>query len=216
MDPEDALNDCMVGSGPCPSTGEYDTHWDETKLREKFSAGDKLFNMELRLDTAFYEYQEARMVIQYEAEQRRAAGAPVQQSEQSAIAPIRPDPIMRLWRAAKVYAHNYMQDEAEPEDDPADLVCSPEQHAEAVEVFAAIAELEQARASIPPAPAATEGGEAGADWQLVVDAGAEVLYGHTRAEAREWVKEDKFDSCAWQAEAVWDAMQKAAKEVDHG
>lgn len=76
MDPEDALNDCMVGSGPCPATGEYDTNWDEAQLREKFSAGDKLFDMELRLDTAFYEYQEARMVIQYEAEQRRALPAP--------------------------------------------------------------------------------------------------------------------------------------------
>lgn len=45
----------------------------------------------------------------------------------------------RLLKAATTYANNWCQDEAEPEDDPEDLVCTPEQHAEAVELFAAIA-----------------------------------------------------------------------------
>jgi hypothetical protein len=42
----------------------------------------------------------------------------------------------RLLNASKVYAFNYCQDEAEDEED---CVCGPKQHAEAVELFAAIA-----------------------------------------------------------------------------
>lgn len=72
MDPEDALNDCMVGSGPCPATGEYDTHWDVEKLRAKFMVGDTTINMETKAELAYYEYTEARMVLEYEAMQRRA------------------------------------------------------------------------------------------------------------------------------------------------
>lgn len=72
MDVEDPLSHCAIGSGPCPATGEYDTHWDEAKLREAFKADDLLFDMQARAEMAFYEYQEACMVIQYEAEQRRA------------------------------------------------------------------------------------------------------------------------------------------------
>ena len=49
-----------------------------------------------------------------------------------------PEAVERLLTAVKVYAHNYMQDEAEPEADSDDLVCSQKQHVEAVEVFAAI------------------------------------------------------------------------------
>lgn len=71
MDPEDALNDCMVGSGPCPGTGEYATHWDDDKLRAKFMVGDATINMETKAEMAYYEYQEARMVLEYEAMQRR-------------------------------------------------------------------------------------------------------------------------------------------------
>ena len=72
-DPEDCLNDCMVGSGPCPASGEYDTHWDEEKLRAKFSAGDSTINMETKAEMAYYEYLGARMELEYEADQRRAA-----------------------------------------------------------------------------------------------------------------------------------------------
>jgi hypothetical protein len=46
----------------------------------------------------------------------------------------------RLLQAAKVYSFNYMQDEAEDEED---CVCGPKQHAEAKEVFAAIKEVER-------------------------------------------------------------------------
>lgn len=44
----------------------------------------------------------------------------------------------------------------------------------------------------------------------MIDAGAEVLYGHTRAQAREWAKEDKFDSRAGEASKVYSAMISAA------
>jgi hypothetical protein len=76
MEPEDALNDCMAGSGPCPATGEYDTHWDDEKLRAKFMVGDSTINMETKAELAYYEYQEARMVLEYEAMQRREQAAP--------------------------------------------------------------------------------------------------------------------------------------------
>ena len=56
----------------------------------------------------------------------------------------------RLLRAVKVYAFNYMQDEAEDEED---CVCGPKQHAEAKEVFAAIRAFEQARAPSNNSPA---------------------------------------------------------------
>ncbi len=46
----------------------------------------------------------------------------------------------------------------------------------------------------------------------MIEAGAEVLYGHTRAEAIEWAKRDKFDSCADQAEAVYDAMRATMQQ----
>lgn len=72
-DPEDCLNDCMVGSGPCPASGEYDTHWDEEKLRAKFKTGDNTINMETKAELAYYEYLGARMELEYEADQRRAA-----------------------------------------------------------------------------------------------------------------------------------------------
>lgn len=47
----------------------------------------------------------------------------------------------RLLKAAKVYAFNYCQDEAESEED---CVCGPKQHAEAIELFAAIAAMTKA------------------------------------------------------------------------
>lgn len=46
----------------------------------------------------------------------------------------------RLLAAAKVYAFNYCQDEAEDEED---CVCGAKQHAEAKELFAAIKEAEE-------------------------------------------------------------------------
>lgn len=69
----------------------------------------------------------------------------------------------RLLRAAKVYAFNYMQDEAEDEED---CVCGPKQHAEAKEVFEAIRGFEEARAARSAAqstaPVSTE--QAGDAW----------------------------------------------------
>jgi hypothetical protein len=62
----------------------------------------------------------------------------------AAARPQTPEAVARLLKAVKLYASHYMQDEATPEDDLADLVCTPEQHAEAVEVFAAIAAVEAA------------------------------------------------------------------------
>lgn len=44
----------------------------------------------------------------------------------------------------------------------------------------------------------------------MADAGAAVLYGYPRAKAVEWVKEDKFDSCAEQARETFLAMLAAA------
>lgn len=44
----------------------------------------------------------------------------------------------------------------------------------------------------------------------MLEAGCEVLYGHTRPEAIEWAKEDKFDSYREMARDVWLAMLKAS------
>jgi hypothetical protein len=57
-------------------------------------------------------------------------------------------------------------------------------------------------------------GKDGEATDAMVDAGAEVLYGYPREKAIEWVKEDKFDSCADQARNVYSAMRAAiaAKE----
>lgn len=52
----------------------------------------------------------------------------------------------RLLAAVKVYSQGYMQDEAEDEED---CVCGAAQHAEAKEVFAAIAAVERASAPQP-------------------------------------------------------------------
>lgn len=48
----------------------------------------------------------------------------------------------------------------------------------------------------------------------MLDAGAEVLYGHPRHFAREWAKLDKFDSCAEQAEEVYRAMVAARDSTE--
>ena len=53
----------------------------------------------------------------------------------------------------------------------------------------------------------------------MIEAGAEYLYGHSRAQAIEWAKEDKFDSKCQIAREVYLAMLKAQKptmEEDHG
>lgn len=50
----------------------------------------------------------------------------------------------------------------------------------------------------------------------MVDAGAEVLYGHPRASAQGWAKEDKFDSCANWAERVYRAMEIARAQRAEG
>jgi hypothetical protein len=62
------------------------------------------------------------------------------------------------------------------------------------------------------------GGQVGEDGEItdvMADAGAQVLYCHSRAEATEWAKEDKFDSCADQAREVYKAIRAAitAKET---
>lgn len=46
----------------------------------------------------------------------------------------------------------------------------------------------------------------------MIDAGAEVLYGHPRHKAVEFAKEDKFDSACDQAREVFEAMLAAAPE----
>lgn len=51
------------------------------------------------------------------------------------------DAARRLLKAAETYAMNWCQDEAEPADDHMDMICSPQQHAEATELFAAIAAM---------------------------------------------------------------------------
>jgi hypothetical protein len=43
----------------------------------------------------------------------------------------------------------------------------------------------------------------------VIDAGAEVSYGHPRSSAIEWAKEDKFDRHAMFVQNVFHAMRKA-------
>lgn len=58
----------------------------------------------------------------------------------------------RLLDAAKVYANNYVQDEADPGYGPGDLVCSEEQHKHAIELFAAIADAEAVPAASAPEP----------------------------------------------------------------
>lgn len=45
----------------------------------------------------------------------------------------------------------------------------------------------------------------------MIEAGCEVLYGHTRAEAVEWAKEDKFDGWRNMARDVWLAMWRASE-----
>lgn len=44
----------------------------------------------------------------------------------------------------------------------------------------------------------------------MIEAGCEVLYGHTRAEAIEWAKEEKFDGWRDMARDVWLAMWEAS------
>lgn len=46
----------------------------------------------------------------------------------------------------------------------------------------------------------------------MADAGGESLYGHPRAKAREWAKEEKFDSCVYQARLIYRAMRAAATQ----
>jgi hypothetical protein len=63
-----------------------------------------------------------------------------------------------------------------------------------------------------PITAIKAGGQGGEDGEItdtMADAGAQVMYGHTRAEAVEWAKEDKFDSCADRAREVYKAMRAA-------
>ena len=73
-EPETALEDCLSHSAGFD--GEYDTFWDEEKLRAKFKVGDSTINMETKAEMAYYEYTEARMVLEYEAMQRRDLAAP--------------------------------------------------------------------------------------------------------------------------------------------
>jgi hypothetical protein len=46
----------------------------------------------------------------------------------------------------------------------------------------------------------------------MIEAGAEYGYGHSREKAKEWAKEDKFDSQCWQAKEYYEAMLAAAPE----
>lgn len=59
-------------------------------------------------------------------------------------------------------------------------------------------ELEEARKDVPT--------------QEMIEAGAEVLYGHPKEKAIEWAKRDKFESCECQAEEVFKAMTAAREK----
>lgn len=73
MCPDDALGDLTGYSHPVGPEDEGSAYWDEAKLRAAFKCDDKLFGMEARMEKAYWEYEEARMYLAYEAEQRLVA-----------------------------------------------------------------------------------------------------------------------------------------------
>lgn len=56
LDAETGLDDC-INSAQCPASGEYDSHWDETKLRELFSVDDATYAAFDKAEAAYWEYQ---------------------------------------------------------------------------------------------------------------------------------------------------------------
>lgn len=76
LDPEDALGDCTSWSGPVGPEDEGSMHWDIDALRAKFHADDRLYDAFARAESMYWDYCEAKMTIQYEAEQRRRPAAP--------------------------------------------------------------------------------------------------------------------------------------------
>ncbi|ASS55926.1 hypothetical protein [Rhizobium leguminosarum] len=67
--------------------------------------------------------------------------------------------------------------------------------------------VDQARAAIEPLREPTE---------AMVEAGGEAYYGHPRASAVEWAKEDKFDLHAADAAIFYAAMVNAALKEQEG
>lgn len=82
LDPEDALGDCTSWSGPVGPEDEGSMHWDIDALRAKFHANDGLYDAFARAESMYWDYYEAKMTIQYEAEQRRHPAAPAPEAPQ--------------------------------------------------------------------------------------------------------------------------------------